>query len=125
MVCRRRFNEAEASLPRNTLTIESGLVNDDFAASMRPRQACLGIPLTRAEKQHGKFFIASMRPRQACLGIPCVPRLVFGIHIESFNEAEASLPRNTGNIRSLIDIVGQLGFNEAEASLPRNTIGMG
>ena len=37
-----------------------------------------------------------------------------------FNEAEASLPRNTWHQQSL-QYSDTSGFNEAEASLPRNT----
>ena len=38
----QRFNEAEASLPRNLGIAHDGLYEMDDA-SMRPRQACLGI----------------------------------------------------------------------------------
>ena len=38
----------------------------------------------------------------------------------SFNEAEASLPRNTGQAGRFA-VTGSIRFNEAEASLPRNT----
>ena len=62
-------------------------------------------------------LVASMRPRQACLGI-LLPHEIEWIRVVGFNEAEASLPRNpsvenrgTNNEQS---------FNEAEASLPRN-----
>ena len=59
-----------------------------------------------------------MRPRQACLGIPDCPRASF-VPSESFNEAEASLPRNTGAL--VTGGAALTSFNEAEASLPRNT----
>ena len=39
----------------------------------------------------------------------------------SFNEAEASLPRNTMRTTGLA-LSPTAGFNEAEASLPRNTL---
>ena len=90
------FNEAEASLPRNrrrqaatranlcdasmrprqaclgivALTRRRGR-QDESIASMRPRQACLGI--THGQELPDEIFIASMRPRQACLGIVCLP----------------------------------------------------
>ena len=61
------FNEAEASLPRNT-SIRDGAFFSSGTASMRPRQACLGIPvLLHGDQIHD--VLASMRPRQACLGI--------------------------------------------------------
>ena len=86
---------------------------------------------------------ASMRPRQACLGILLLTHLPQRIH-PGFNEAEASLPRNTSTrscIRPSIypasmrprqaclgilhsfnrSVVQYNSFNEAEASLPRNT----
>ena len=90
--------------------------------------------------------MASMRPRQACLGI--LVRVHVGTEaVAGFNEAEASLPRNTGceydgfvriDLASMRprqaclgipgrlrpSLVGQARFNEAEASLPRNTIHM-
>ena len=60
-----------------------------------------------------------MRPRQACLGIfACRVQAKTGR--QSFNEAEASLPRNL--ICSLMLILSARCFNEAEASLPRNPI---
>ena len=40
-----------------------------------------------------------------------------------FNEAEASLPRNTRPGSVLAVLAARAGFNEAEASLPRNTPG--
>ena len=88
----RGFNEAEASLPRNTGSVQAvaGLIED---ASMRPRQACLGIP-PAVTYPIADYVAASMRPRQACLGIPSTRR-IFAIVSRCFNEAEASLPRNT------------------------------
>ena len=86
---------------------------------MRPRQACLGIrgpvrPMACLGHQ------ASMRPRQACLGIRLgYPQ--FEWPLRRFNEAEASLPRNTC-LRNDLTIRRQNCFNEAEASLPRNTL---
>ena len=35
-----------------------------------------------------------MRPRQACLGILCAQNIIRPANERSFNEAEASLPRN-------------------------------
>ena len=61
-----RFNEAEASLPRNGVTLGS----DRFWTGN-----------------------ASMRPRQACLGMECAVAVLCGGG-RGFNEAEASLPRN-------------------------------
>ena len=86
------FNEAEASLPRNTLTRhdESAAC---AAASMRPRQACLGILFSSPPPLY-LVVLASMRPRQACLGIRDGPNR-HGRTQCRFNEAEASLPRNT------------------------------
>ena len=136
------FNEAEASLPRNTPGFGFALAGADDVASMRPRQACLGIRRRGVDENVSNIF-ASMRPRQACLGIPQTgnqwhqgghqasmrPRQAcLGIHwpddcsvnkFPRFNEAEASLPRNTTIACSLV--ASQLdSFNEAEASLPRN-----
>ena len=67
---RLRFNEAEASLPRNTYDVafDQLLIRN---ASMRPRQACLGILV---------FFVI----------------MIF--FLSCFNEAEASLPRNTQRV---------------------------
>ena len=59
-----------------------------------------------------------MRPRQACLGIP-EDVLEANSFLYRFNEAEASLPRNTTQINRLMQVL--TCFNEAEASLPRNT----
>ena len=85
------FNEAEASLPRNTAQYRIGWTAP-MHASMRPRQACLGI---RPREITGKrLFRASMRPRQACLGIRGDEPVRLKTKIR-FNEAEASLPRNT------------------------------
>ena len=60
------FNEAEASLPRNRAPSPRHCP-DRCPASMRPRQACLGIGVKITIP--GEPFFASMRPRQACLGI--------------------------------------------------------
>ena len=136
-----RFNEAEASLPRNT--VRAYLYQHiKSSASMRPRQACLGIR-GKIEDTVTRLHSASMRPRQACLGIRrsiCALRSRYN----RFNEAEASLPRNTVALDGVSDrniqasmrprqaCLGILrtsgaahanrrGFNEAEASLPRNT----
>ena len=89
----RHFNEAEASLPRNT---------------------------SAGQGHHERRHRTSMRPRQACLGIrvPCAANLA--ARRRHFNEAEASLPRNTpANARQTAP--DRRDFNEAEASLPRNT----
>ena len=90
---RRGFNEAEASLPRNTSAYGNSR-QGSRSASMRPRQACLGIqcPLGQIRPRLRR---ASMRPRQACLGIPHGTTGTPGPHVHRFNEAEASLPRNT------------------------------
>ena len=89
------FNEAEASLPRNT-KLRPAHSPAAWPASMRPRQACLGIRFFGREKKMKTK--ASMRPRQACLGI-----LAMGTTsnwaTRRFNEAEASLPRNTASRR--------------------------
>ena len=61
---------------------------------------------------------ASMRPRQACLGMQAVEREFVGREYR-FNEAEASLPRNAGQPNDLRE-TNRRRFNEAEASLPRN-----
>ena len=113
---RMRFNEAEASLPRNA---EAGPHEAcrPREASMRPRQACLGM-LPPAQPVSEPSRIASMRPRQACLGMP-VPNLCLEWGTPRFNEAEASLPRNAGGRRRNPNACA-IGFNEAEASLPRN-----
>ena len=62
------FNEAEASLPRNTMLLRADL-DSMIKASMRPRQACLGIRPKDAGYFLSEINKASMRPRQACLGI--------------------------------------------------------
>ena len=113
-------------------------------ASMRPRQACLGIHLSYLRRSVTRA--ASMRPRQACLGIPPARRPAPTFGLWRFNEAEASLPRNTGHgfhLRTRREVASmrprqaclgiqanapkprrwRCGFNEAEASLPRNTGG--
>ena len=59
-----------------------------------------------------------MRPRQACLGINSKIS-AHGSSNSSFNEAEASLPRNPPHSPSSKPAPGTC-FNEAEASLPRN-----
>ena len=51
-----RFNEAEASLPRNTGKGPSGEVGH-FLASMRPRQACLGIRCESDPTARRKYFL--------------------------------------------------------------------
>ena len=61
-----------------------------------------------------------MRPRQTCLGILRTIRRAHEIR-NNFNEAEASLPRNTGS-SFMVPTPGEVRFNEAEASLPRNTV---
>ena len=108
------FNEAEASLPRNHPCRHA-----DFAyllfASMRPRQACLGIG--KADSIYPITPRASMRPRQACLGI-----YLNGVVSKSATQASMR-PR-----QACLGIVscqrcthcGPQRFNEAEASLPRN-----
>ena len=69
-----RFNEAEASLPRNADNFRDG-AQVIGVASMRPRQACLGMS----------------NPDQPT---PTNPR--------RFNEAEASLPRNGARVQDTI-----------------------
>ena len=59
-----------------------------------------------------------MRPRQACLGIRYRQIFPDTTSVRSFNEAEASLPRNP--VRTEKNFSTETGFNEAEASLPRN-----
>ena len=90
-------------------------------ASMRPRQACLGIRRQASLEMLIARYDASMRPRQACLGILALCVDQRRSSITGFNEAEASLPRNTAQITGVNDPLGS-GFNEAEASLPRNTL---
>ena len=90
-----------------------------FPTSMRPRQACLGIHRENKADPNGNV-LTSMRPRQACLGIRSVSHSNESHFLSDFNEAEASLPRNTVDAR--IKVWGRnTDFNEAEASLPRNT----
>ena len=62
-----------------------------------------------------------MRPRQACLGIRVQADAGVVKSAGRFNEAEASLPRNTFNGKYKFYCV-EHSFNEAEASLPRNTM---
>ena len=105
-------------MPRNT---RHGIDEQTHGGptSMRPRQACLGI---RAWLSAAREWaqLTSMRPRQACLGILATD---LRRHHEdhNFNEAEASLPRNT--LHSRAHHPDARHFNEAEASLPRNTAG--
>ena len=75
----RCFNEAEASLPRNTVNVYTN-PQILLPASMRPRQACLGI--RGGLGLPGRDLLASMRPRQACLGIR---RLYFGLDLFAAN----------------------------------------
>ena len=63
---------------------------------------------------------ASMRPRQACLGILIQFYATTFSGLAGFNEAEASLPRNTSPLVTHHS-PRRTSFNEAEASLPRNT----
>ena len=86
-------------------------------ASMRPRQACLGISAATQGLDRG--LKASMRPRQACLGIPS-RRRPDPSRDHRFNEAEASLPRNRRTVAQRRLRANR--FNEAEASLPRNRL---
>ena len=88
-------------------------------ASMRPRQACLGIRVAKPRNMYSPC-LASMRPRQACLGIPeretFDERLFYGK--ASMRPRQACLGiRRLGRREVTMDG----GFNEAEASLPRNT----
>ena len=134
-----RFNEAEASLPRNPAGFPFFCVSR-VQASMRPRQACLGIA-DRAGRRRGRFagfneaeaslprnqenirrplggrWHASMRPRQACLGINCLK-----VYLSSWVNASMR-PRQAclGIVGArLVVIEDGERFNEAEASLPRN-----
>ena len=61
-------------------------------------------------------LVASMRPRHFCPGYEGLrfPMLAIG---ESFNEAEAFLPRIFCPEKS--NACSSIGFNEAEAFLPR------
>ena len=96
-----RFNEAEASLPRNTRRCRAPRRDRAWLASMRPRQACLGIPPAE-HINRATGGVASMRPRQACLGIRVGLAGTVSTRLrDGFNEAEASLPRNT--FRFIID----------------------
>ena len=134
------FNEAEASLPRNG-PLRMGFDGYRTRASMRPRQACLGMgekgvlykagPRASMRPRQAclgmnqerrpvpaRFAVASMRPRQACLGM--ARRASINASLTSgFNEAEASLPRNAGGLTGPPRVTLPC-FNEAEASLPRN-----
>ena len=68
-------------------------------------------------ERHIMIIIASMRPRQACLGIQTTDH-AHVVRAMGFNEAEASLPRNRRTVGT--DRRHVRCFNEAEASLPRN-----
>ena len=112
------FNEAEASLPRNTVyqrqhkTLHS-------QPSMRPRQACLGIHEIPEHKRH-VALIPSMRPRQACLGIQSlIKSTTYAWCTPSMRPRQACLGIRW-SIRRLTEGLWR-PFNEAEASLPRNT----
>ena len=111
----KRFNEAEASLPRNDLQLLFSEGNE-LHASMRPRQACLGMP--SASRSLVGRVPASMRPRQACLGML---NIADRIHVRikaSMRPRQACLgmlPPATMNLCGT-----NKRFNEAEASLPRN-----
>ena len=88
-----RFNEAEASLPRNL----HSLALMPVVLVRRFNEAEASLPRNRpgAVRPATAHITASMRPRQACLGIrPDVDPV--GIAGSGFNEAEASLPRNPG-----------------------------
>ena len=119
----RCFNEAEASLPRNTINVRYLMKFNWNVASMRPRQACLGI---RTIERHAAIGApqASMRPRQACLGILPVRRAMKRA-FRCFNEAEASLPRNTINVRYLMKFnwnVASMRPRQACLGIPRRSL---
>ena len=135
---RRRFNEAEASLPRMPRRLQDGR-RSKILASMRPRHLCLGCrPNDMAPRV--EYVEASMRPRHLCLGCGRLYEAIQRVHRASmrprhlclgcrhpqkgrrskfrcFNEAEASLPRMQRS--SLLPLLQSVRFNEAEASLPR------
>ena len=96
-------------------------------ASMRPRQACLGM----VDRNAFRFrrVLASMRPRQACLGMH--PRCcAHATHCRCFNEAEASLPRNAATAWMAVRSAGAsmrprqacLGMSDVHARIERTLI---
>ena len=138
------FNEAEASLPRNAGRHDlAGRPDISRKASMRPRQACLGMPCSDwldcevwphasmrprqaclgmpgvTDVYYTPSTHASMRPRQACLGMPTRRRrMIKSTECASMRPRQACLgmpaSQTTGGG------VMRIRFNEAEASLPRN-----
>ena len=106
-------------MPRNTRKNFVPALAPQRPASMRPRQACLGIQEKKPETKFGTFS-ASMRPRQACLGIlpdgvrDCACRRA------SMRPRQACLGIQISRRTRRSD--SRHGFNEAEASLPRNTV---
>ena len=85
---------------------------------MRPRHFYLGKP--RWTGDNGILTgMASMRPRHFYLGKHCRP-MSSRHNATGFNEAEAFLPRKTGQPVAL-ETRTEHCFNEAEAFLPRKT----
>ena len=114
----RGFNEAEASLPRNEFTVEE---NNPRGTGFNEAEASLPRN-NEIIWAYAKWPGASMRPRQACLGMadyaiqqlqkPCG---------RCFNEAEASLPRNGGNVRHRGVILPIASMRPRQACLGMNT----
>ena len=114
---RSGFNEAEASLPRNALPSRSEII----VGPPRFNEAEASLPRNAGDVRYFATIraLASMRPRQACLGMH-EQHVPAGCRAPRFNEAEASLPRNARHSPHCGKQRNPTGFNEAEASLPRN-----
>ena len=100
----RSFNEAGASLPRNTVH-QVALVRVRREASMRPGQVYPGTLV--GMEGLGAGCAASMRPGQVYPGTRRRPRAPPRCD-PRFNEAGASLPRNTALAAAKRDVVLEL-----------------
>ncbi len=111
----RRFNEAEAHVPRKTRSHRP-----PHPARCRFNEAEAHVPRkTPTETAHPRTpTSASMRPRHMCLGKQATPSRFTKV-TTSFNEAEAHVPRKTNAGIGLNPM--SLRFNEAEAHVPRKT----